>query len=449
MVETPTIGLDYSHNNKLTLEASSYTDFTQFLFTSGYKLGKIQAGFDSLAKLEPYRMIFLSTPTNSELKEEEIEIIEEYVRKGGNLLIVSSSGGDQSNRTNLNSLTHKFGFEFAPDEINDSMNYVNLQKRPLLTKFTPHTITDQVHKIVFSSACSLKILDFIEDDKNIKIEIIAESGLNSWKKMYDGKDWVELDSPRSPLIVVVEYYKGKVIGFGNLSIFSSLGREYGFSALDNDILNANILRYLTRGVVSEGKAITVNLNLDLFYWAQNIIEDQNWENISDIINLSLKYLKDNYKNIIKEIRKIQEEKREKRKKFEKSKKQEKERAEEKILEVVAVDRKKKDLEDIMSALEEVTGEKFELEIDLDEEEKEIKEEPKKEVKKKASQKKAPQKKAPKKKAPQKKAPQKKTPQKKAPKKKAPQKKTPQKKTPQKKAPKKKAPQKKAPQKKKT
>ena len=86
MPEKATIGLDYSHNNKLTLEASSYNEFTHFLFTSGYKLGKIQAGFDSLKKLEGYNAIILSSPNNQHIDSKEIKIIEKYVKNGGSLL---------------------------------------------------------------------------------------------------------------------------------------------------------------------------------------------------------------------------------------------------------------------------------------------------------------------------------------------------------------------------
>jgi len=363
MPENPTIGLDYSHNNKLTLEASSYNEFTNFLFSSGYKLGRIEAGFDSLKKLEIYDVILLSSPNNSNLKEDEIKNIEKYVRNGGSILILSSMGGDYTNRTNLNELTQKFGFEFESDEINDSVNYVYLQKRPLITKLTPHVISDQVKQLVFSSACSLRVFDFIEDEQNIKIEIIANAGLNTWHKIYNGSEWIEEDCPKIPLIIAVEYYKGKVIGFGNLSMFSSLGREYGFSAFDNNILIANTLKYLTSGAVSSGKIITVNLNLNLFYWTNRILEHQDWENLSDIINVAVKYFKDNYKSAIKDIKRIQEEKRKKKKKFEQSKE---EREEDKILDMVPV-RKKEDLKDIMSALEELTGEKYEISIDLEEE----------------------------------------------------------------------------------
>ena len=363
-----TIGLDYSHNNILTLEASSYADFTQFLFTSGFKLGKVEAGFDLLTNFEKYDAIILSTPKNINLKPNEIENLENYVKNGGSLLIFSSSGGDYTNKTNLNELTQRFGFKFESDEVNDSMNYVFLQKRPILTKLKPHFITEQVKKIVFSSSCSTKTIDFVEDEKNIKIEELIELGLNGWRKKYDGEKWIEEDSPKIPLMVIVEYYKGKVVAFGNSSIFSSLGQEYGFTAFDNDILIANIIRWLVMDVESKGKVITIELNLDLFYWGKDIIKKDNWGGFSDLINVSLKSFKDNYKEIIDKIKTIKKEKLAKRKDYEEARLKE-EISEEKILEKIPEPvRKREDLEDIMSAIEEITGEKYELSINFEEEE---------------------------------------------------------------------------------
>ncbi len=363
-----TIGLDYSHNNILTLEASSYADFTQFLFTSGFKLGKVEAGFDLLTNFEKYDAIILSTPKNINLRPNEIKNLENYVKNGGSLLIFSSSGGDYTNKTNLNELTQMFGFEFESDEVNDSMNYVFLQKRPILTKLKPHFITEQVKKIVFSSSCSTKTIDFVEDEKNIKIEELIELGLNGWRKKYDGEKWIEEDSPKIPLMVIVEYYKGKVVAFGNSSIFSSLGQEYGFTAFDNDILIANIIRWLVMDVESKGKVITIELNLDLFYWGKDIIKKDNWGGFSDLINVSLKSFKDNYKEIIDKIKTIQKEKLAKRKDYEEARLKE-EISEEKILEKIPEPvRKREDLEDIMSAIEEITGEKYELSINFEEEE---------------------------------------------------------------------------------
>ncbi|MFX1316690.1 MAG: hypothetical protein ACFE9T_12565, partial [Promethearchaeota archaeon] len=365
-----TIGLDYSHNNILTLESSSYVDFTNFLFTSGYKIGKIEAGFDSLMNFEKYDTIILSTPKNVNLAPTEIENLVKYVENGGTLLLFSSSGSDYQNKTNLNELAKRFGFEFLPDEVNDSMNYVFLQKRPILTKIKPHYITEQVKKIVFSSTCSIKALDFIDDEKNVKIEELVRLGLNGWHRIYDGENWIEEDSPKIPLMIAVEFYKGKVVAFGNSSIFSSLGQEYGFSAFDNDILIANIIRWLTLDVESKGKVITAELNLDMYYWGEEVIKKDNWSNFSDLINVSLKYFKDNYDEIIETIKKVKKEKLAKRKAHEKAILKD-EISEDRILEKIPEPvRKREDLEDIMSAIEEVTGEKYEFSIDFEEGEEE-------------------------------------------------------------------------------
>ncbi len=356
------IGLDYSHNSMLTLEASSYSDFTQFLFSSAYKLGKIEAGFYALEKARIYDAIIVSIPKNIDLKPKEIEVLEEYVRTGGSLLIIGSRGGEYLNRTNINELTRKFGFEFATDEVNDSVNYINLQKRPFLTKFKQHYITENIKKIVLSSACSLATLGFVEDEENTQVEVLVRGGLNCWRNRFEKQKSTEEDSPKIPLLVAVEYFKGKVVAFGTLSIFSSLGSEYGFSAFDNDILITNILRWLTLDVDSIGKVITIDLQKDLFYWANNIVKEKRWESFSDLVNVILKYFKDNYKSIMNELKEIQQERYQRKKEQKEAVKEE-----EKVLDLIPK-RKKEDLEDIISAIENASGEKFERSFAPDEEE---------------------------------------------------------------------------------
>ena len=358
-----TVGLDYSHNNMLTLEASSYADFTQFLFSSAYKLGKIEAGFYSLDKVKNYNAIIMSIPKNINLDPREIEVLEEYVRKGGSLLIVGSRGGEHTNRTNINELTRFFGFEFINDEINDSVNYVNLQKRPLISNvdLTPHYITENVHRIVLSSACSLGRLTLPKEEKNIKVEVIVRGGLNCWRNRFDGKEWVEEDCPKVPMVITSEYHGGQVVAFGTLSIFSSLGREYGFSAFENDIIIANILRWLTLDITYEGKVVTIDLQRDLFHWGDSIVKLKRWENLSDVINVSLKYFKDNYKTIMKELETMQHDKYQ-RKQEKKTKVSEPE--EEEVMALLPK-RKKEDLDSIISAIENISGEKYERTITVD------------------------------------------------------------------------------------
>jgi hypothetical protein len=366
-----TVGLDYSHNNMLTLEASSYSDFTQFLFTSAYKLGKIEAGFYSLDKIENYNAIIMSIPKNINLNPIEIEVLEEYVRKGGSLLIVGSRGGEHTNRTNINELTRFFGFEFINDEINDSVSYVNIQKRPLIVNFKPHYITENIKKIVLSSACSLGTLKLPKEEKNVKVEVIVRGGLNCWRNRFDGKQWVEEDCPKVPMLITSEYHNGQVAAFGTLSIFSSLGREYGFSAFDNDIIIANILRWLTLDITYEGKVITIDLQRELFHWGESIVKQKKWENLSDIINVSLKYFKDNYKTIMKELENVQhvmyQRKQEQKIKVKESK-------EEEVISLLPK-RNKEDLDSIISAIENISGEKYDRAItgDFEEEDEETEE----------------------------------------------------------------------------
>ncbi|MBD3195530.1 MAG: hypothetical protein GF317_10770 [Candidatus Lokiarchaeota archaeon] len=359
-----TIGLDYSHNNKLTLEATSYSDFTQFLFTSGFKLGKIQAGFDSLNKLQKYDLIIISSPRNKKLSEKEIELLEEYVKTGGSLLLLSSGGGDFKNKTNLNELSRKFKVEFVSDEVYDSMQYINLQKRPLFSKFKAHTITKQVNRIVFSSACSLEIDDYIAKNEDIELDIILKTGLNAWHKVIDGDEWVEEDIPKKPMIAAIKYFQGKVVAVGNISLFSSLGREYGFYAQDNNVLIGNILTWLIEEGISEEKVLTINLNKELYQWSERTIDNDNWDNLSNLINVCLKYFKDNYKKIMNEL---QARVLEKKRKHEKAEEERKRNLEENILNLIPK-RKKEDLVDIIKTLEDITGEKYEISIDLDEDE---------------------------------------------------------------------------------
>jgi Arc/MetJ-type ribon-helix-helix transcriptional regulator len=196
---------------------------------------------------------------------------------------------------------------------------------------------------------------------------LLTSGLNSWHRLFDGEEWLEEDLPKTELLVAVDYYDGKVVAFGNISIFSSLAREYGFTAFDNDILIANILNWLIGSIESEGKPVTVELNLDLFYWIEGIVKENKWDNFSDLINISLKYFKDHYKEIMTEVEQKKLDKLERRKEYEKAEKKEiLEKKEEDVFEKVPVqERKKEDLEEIMKSLEELTGEHYEISIDLD------------------------------------------------------------------------------------
>ncbi len=307
---TKSIVFDYSHNNTLTLESPSYADFTEFLFGSSFSLGKIQAGFTSVEKLRKYKMCVIGGPRETVFQPNEIEVIVNYVKNGGCLLVINDEGGDYGTNTNLNELTRNFGFEYNSDIIFDSMNFVSRQNRVVINEFEPHLITRNIDSIVQSSACSIKLLDYIEADENIDAIPICKTSLNSFHTIWNGKEWEEeQDAPRSIMSLALNYYKGRVIALTTVSMFSSLSSTYGFFALNNQELIANIFMWLldTSSNKKGSKLINISLDYNLFSWIEKLVQkERKWRNSDDIINFALKYIKDNYKDVLQKMEKDRE-----------------------------------------------------------------------------------------------------------------------------------------------
>ncbi len=302
---TKSIVFDYSHNNTLTLESPSYSDFTEFLFGSSFSLGKIQAGFTSVDKLKKYKMCVIGGPRESIFQPNEIDVITNYVKNGGNLLVINDEGGDYGTNTNLNELTRNFGFEFNSDIMFDSMNFVSRQNRIVINEIEPHIITRNIDSIVQSSACSIKLLKYIEADENIKAIPICKSSLNSFHTIWNGEEWdEEEDAPRSIMSLALNYYEGRVIALTTVSMFSSLSSTYGFFALNNQDLIASIFMWLldTTSTNDGTKLINISLDYNLFSWIEKLVnKERKWRNADDIINFALKYLKNNFEEVLEKI----------------------------------------------------------------------------------------------------------------------------------------------------
>jgi Arc/MetJ-type ribon-helix-helix transcriptional regulator len=295
------ICFDYSHNNRLEIENTAYAEFIHFLFTSSYKVGKITTGITS-EKLKPYDVLVLGSPYESFFTPNEIEIIIEFVKLGGGLFVIHDNGGDELNETNLDDITSTFGFKFNADTLYDSMNYVRQQNRPLISKFEKHYVTREVEEFVHASGCTLTVEELLSADSNIEIHTLARSGLNAFVQTRSRGD---IDSPNVPVLVAINYFKGKVVGLGNLSILSSLSSTYGFNAYDNSVLISNIFNWLaysleTNGLSYENKVISIPLNYALYIWLEKLIDKREWGTFSDVINFGLKYMKDNYDRVIEE-----------------------------------------------------------------------------------------------------------------------------------------------------
>lgn len=285
------VGFDYAHNNRLILEANPFVDFVEFLFQQGYKLGKIELGWD-LDKLSAYDVFVLGNMTDSYLETEEIKTVLEYVRKGGSLFVVSDEGGDYSNQNNISELCEHFGVTFNADVVIDETQNAGKPEYPIIDRFEHHFICQNVHQIVHSSGCSLTILKSREDE-NVDVTPLAFSGPNGRRRVFNGQEWVVRDHPGVPIMAACHYHAGKVLCLGNVSIFSSLGKRYGINALDDRTLLANSFAWLaTKKKKGEGTVYyAVGLDADLYFWIQKLVQTGKWRSISDAVNFSLKVLR--------------------------------------------------------------------------------------------------------------------------------------------------------------
>lgn len=301
-----TVCFDYSHHNTLTIESSANADFTQFLFASSFQLGKIQAGFTDIEKLKKYRLIVIGGPRESNYSNEEIKVLVEYVRKGGNLLVFHDEGGDYGTNSNLSDLTQFFGFKFKNNIMFDSVNFQRQQSRIIVNDFEPHPTTENVNSIVLSSACSIEIDELIAADQNISLIPLAKSSVNAYCTEWDGEDWIEeMDAWNSIMAIYSKVYTGRVIGLTTVSMLSSLSSAYGFFAMNNQEFIANIFKWLLEPADLDGeisrdhKLITLPVNYNLLLWMEQLVATPRWKNMGELINFAVLHLKNNYFDVIK------------------------------------------------------------------------------------------------------------------------------------------------------
>ncbi|MFX1377027.1 MAG: hypothetical protein ACFFA0_14575 [Promethearchaeota archaeon] len=291
------IGFDYTHNNKLTIENNAFTDFIQYLFDSGFQLGKIEAGVTA-EKLKSYDLFIIGVPNlGPNLSLDEINDLVEYVKNGGSLLIINDGGGDYENKNNLSELTINFGIGFNNDKVFDNESFSHENSHPVIKDFSPHYITRDLNQFIHSNGCSLTINKSIEKE-NIDVNIIAYSSEStSWHSYLDGDGWHDESKQYLPIIGAIHFELGKVIAIGNLSIFSSLNESYGIRATDNFKLVSNVISWLLNKADSEEERLskpifsTVAISQDLFYWAKDMINLGKWKNLEEVINFALRIVK--------------------------------------------------------------------------------------------------------------------------------------------------------------
>ncbi len=292
------IGFDSSHNNKLIIEDTAFSDFVQYFINSNFKLGKIEAGI-TYEKLSVYDVFIVGVPTDSKILFDEIFDLVRYVSDGGSLLVVNDQGGDHASKNNLSKLTQNFGISFNSDRLYDSLNFSKKNSRPIIKDFKKHFITRNISEYIHSNGCTIKIDKSVEENK-IDVDAIAFSSEDTSSRSYYNasiNEWVDERASSAPIIGTSHYGLGKIVTIGSLSLFSNLHESYGIRAADNQKLISNIIAWLLNKAYSEEAKslvpvyLTIPLEQDLFYWIKEKIDNGKWNSVKEIMNFALRIVK--------------------------------------------------------------------------------------------------------------------------------------------------------------
>ncbi|MHA1820797.1 MAG: Gldg family protein [Promethearchaeota archaeon] len=307
LINKPKVVLDQAHNNSLVIETTSYEEFIQFLFQN-FAVGKISQLEITEEKLAPYKLLIIGNP-RAQYTIEEINVILEFVKKGGRLLIFSDEGGDISNKTNLNGITRHLGFEILPNLVFDNSENAGKVIWPVFGRFYSHPITAKLSKIAVAAGCSFEVLSQeeyqeFEEFADVSLQPLIRGSLTSRMKIFDysTNKWDEQSAKDTIIAISGIYAEGKFAALPTPSILSSINKNYGWNAVDNALFIAELINWLMKDKekIIEASQYSNNLKIEIKLDKQNykfitsLLKDKSsqWNEISEIINYAIKLFKD-------------------------------------------------------------------------------------------------------------------------------------------------------------
>ena len=153
--------------------------------------------------------------------EQEVDVIEEFVRKGGKLLLIA----DPTRNHQINSLAERFGISFRPDYlynmVENDLNFQNI----FITEghFRADEITKGLRRVALYTAGSI-------ESSGTGLAVTDENTHSSMVERVE------------PFYPIVKGTDGRVLGISDLTFM--IPPQNGI--LDNDILVSNIADYLTK-----------------------------------------------------------------------------------------------------------------------------------------------------------------------------------------------------------
>lgn len=147
--------LEQSHGEFLTVEKTAM--FQTLLAEMEIVVFPLIDSPITFEKIKDDHILFIGCPSIP-FDDSEISAILQFVGEGNFLILISGSGGDYANNSNLNEIARYYEFEFNPDYVEDEKHHHNFSRIPIIHKFKKNPIVKRLKKLVYAG-CSISILD--------------------------------------------------------------------------------------------------------------------------------------------------------------------------------------------------------------------------------------------------------------------------------------------------
>ncbi len=248
--------IDLSHNEMLNIEEEEFSEFFKLLQRFNTKIKKNENRDLSQELLQDIDILIIGNPIDDYFSNIEIKAIVDFVRIGGNLLILSEYGADYLQKTNLNDISGTyFGIYFQKNLIKE-LNSVNHNCTSIvhIQSFNNKQIGNGLREVIIGGACSL----FLSRDAK---PLLLTSKINVWSEKYNSSNekWIREEEEEEKIVgAYTEYGQGRVVALGDIDIFTN-DSNIGLNQLDNQLLITNIFKWLIEPV-KEPELIKFTLN---------------------------------------------------------------------------------------------------------------------------------------------------------------------------------------------
>ncbi len=237
--------IDLSHNEMLNIEEEEFSEFFKLLQRFNTKIKKNENRDLSQELLQDIDILIIGNPIDDYFSNIEIKAIVDFVRIGGNLLILSEYGADYLQKTNLNDIsgTH-FGIYFQKNLIKE-LNSVNHNCTSIvhIQSFNNKQIGNGLREVIIGGACSI----FLSRDAK---PLLLTNKKNVWSEKYNSSNekWIREEEEEEKIVgAYTEYGQGRVVALGDIDIFTN-EPNIGLNQLDNQLLITNIFKWLIEPV---------------------------------------------------------------------------------------------------------------------------------------------------------------------------------------------------------